>query len=128
LIVLANDPAVAARYLSDSTTAINLIRSSAYALSAVFIDMMLVSLRIFLLCRSRWRLCQIYRLWVVWSRTWLVIAPPVAVTLFNCAGFIVVLRLSTGAAPDFRVEIWSGVVYALETATNVYCAGPSLHR
>jgi hypothetical protein len=70
---------------------------------------------------------QIYRLWIVWGRSWTVAALPAALTLFDLVAFIVILqraaRYDPASKQSIDLDIWTPLVFALEALTNLTCAG-----
>jgi hypothetical protein len=74
---------------------------------------------------------QIYRLWIVWSRSWAVIALPCALIVFDFVGFVIALHGSDHyASPALAsaTKDWlEPILFLFEALTNILCSGWSPH-
>jgi hypothetical protein len=100
--------------LYDPSAVISVMRLATYALAAVTIDVTLV-----------------YRLWIVWGRSWRIAAVPSLAVLFNTVGCIIIIVLSATSTDHVfsaKLKYWTSVVYSVQAATNVICSGESCCR
>jgi hypothetical protein len=72
---------------------------------------------------------QIYRLWIVWSRSWAVIIVPCALLAFDFVGFVISLHgLDHTASPGLirATAVWiEPTIFFCEAFTNILCGGQS---
>jgi hypothetical protein len=75
-------------------------------------------------------LSQIYRLWVIWGRSWMVIAVPTVLVVFDFAGFVICLHGSShhasAAFAHMSVDVLEPILFFCEAFTNLFCAGQFL--
>jgi hypothetical protein len=128
LVVLGPQPISAIIYLINSSTAPGLIKAWTYGLSGIALEILLVRPSLLSLPKVTDD-AQIYRVFIVWERAWAMVALPALLTLFNFAGFIMVVHVeaTSGILGDGspRVRTWSSVVFGLDALTNVICSGMS---
>jgi hypothetical protein len=124
--VLGPQPVSAIFYLINSSTAPGLIKAWTYGLSGIALEILLVRPSPLSLPKVTDE-AQIYRVFIVWERAWAMVALPALLTLFNFAGFIMVVHVeaTSGILGDGspRVRTWSSVVFGLDALTNVICSG-----
>jgi hypothetical protein len=126
LVVLGPQPISAIFYLINSSTAPGLIKAWTYGLSGIALEILLVRPSTLSLPKVTDE-AQIYRVFIVWERAWAMVVLPALLTLFNFAGFIMVVHVeaTSGILGDGspRVRTWSSVVFGLDAFTNVICSG-----
>jgi hypothetical protein len=70
---------------------------------------------------------KIYRLWLVWSRSWPVIVLPSALLILDFVGFVITLRGLGHSVPPALAHAtitWlEPVLFLGEALTNVLCSG-----
>jgi hypothetical protein len=117
-------------WLADEGTDAALLREAMYGLSALGTEVILVRTHTFA-SKLFWSLRQIYRLWIVWSRSWAVIALPCALIVFDFVGFVIALHGSDHyASPALAsaTKDWlEPILFLFEALTNILCSGWSPH-
>jgi hypothetical protein len=99
-----------------------------YGLSVLGMEVMLVRVCLLPATSHAHLQTQIYRLWIVWSRSWAVIIVPCALLAFDFVGFVISLHgLDHTASPGLirATAVWiEPTIFFCEAFTNILCGGP----